>query len=88
MEPKRHQRGHQQVLTPGELVPAEEEEPTRVGFQEEGPSALYRTARGAEDVANVVGVVGPVGTKLELQGDAGSDPHDEVDTKQLRLRSG
>ncbi|MNC11176.1 hypothetical protein D3C75_588660 [compost metagenome] len=84
---ERHQRGHQQVLTPGELVPAEEEEADQSGLQEEGHQPLHRQ-RGAEDVADIVGVVGPVGAELELQGDAGGDPHDEVDTKQLAPEAG
>ncbi|MNX82808.1 hypothetical protein D3C86_1145500 [compost metagenome] len=84
---ERHQRRHQQVLAPGELVPAEEEETDQGGFQEEGHQPLHRQ-RGAEDVADVVGVVGPVGTELELQGDTSGDPHDEVDAKQLAPEAG
>ncbi len=55
--------------------------PTKVDFQEERHQALDRQRR-AEDVADVVGVVGPVGAELELHGDAGRDPHGEVDAEQ------
>ena len=84
---ERHQHGHQQVLTPGELVPAEEEQTHQGGLQEEGHQPLHRQRR-AEDVADVVGVIGPVGPELELQGDPGGHPHHEVDAKQLAPEAG
>ncbi len=84
---ERHQHGHQQMLTAGELVPAEEEESHQGRLEEEGHQPLHRQ-RGAENVPHILGVVGPVGAELELQGDACGHPHHEVDAKQLAPETG
>ena len=84
---ERHQHGHQQVLTAGELVPAEEEEPDQSRLEEEGHQPLHRQ-RGTEDVPHILGVVSPVGAELELQGDPRGHSHHEVDTKQLAPEAG
>ncbi|MDR6354202.1 hypothetical protein Q3H58_000873 [Pseudomonas psychrotolerans] len=77
-----HQPGHQEVLALGEPIPAEEEQADQGRFKEEGHQAL--DGQGcAEDVADIVGVVGPVGTELELHGQAGGDAQGEVDAEQL-----
>ena len=69
------------MLDPAEPVPAEEEQADEGRLEEERHQALDRQRR-AEDVADVVRVVGPVGAELELQGDAGGHAHGEVDAEQ------
>ena len=64
-----------------EPLPAEEEQSDEGRLEKERHQALDRERR-AEDVAHVVRVVGPVGAELELHGDAGRDPHGEVDAEQ------
>ena len=64
-----------------QAVPAEEEEPDEGRLQEEGHQPLDGQRR-AEDVADVMGVVGPVRAELELHGDAGGHAHGEIDAEQ------
>ena len=63
-------------------IPAEEEQADEGRFQEERHQAFDRQRR-AEDVADIMRVVGPVGAELEFHGDAGGDAHGEVDAEQL-----
>ena len=65
-----------------EPVPAEEEHPDERRLEEERHQPLDRERR-AEDVADVVRVVRPVGPELELHRDAGGDAHHEVDAEEL-----
>ena len=78
---ERHHSGDEQMLDACEAVPAEEEHADEGGFEEEGHQA-FNGEWGAEHVADVVRVVGPVGAELEFHGDAGGDAHDEVDAEQ------
>ena len=78
---ERHQPGDGEVADLGELVPAEEEEADEGRLEEEGHQPFDRERR-AEDVADVVAVVGPVGSKLEFHGDPGGHPHGEVDAEE------
>ena len=71
----------------GQLLPAEEHQADEGGFQEEGHQALDGQWR-AENVADVVGVVGPVGSELELHGQAGRDAKHEVDAEDGRPEPG
>ncbi|MPM50433.1 hypothetical protein SDC9_97172 [bioreactor metagenome] len=71
-----------QVAALRQAVPAEEEETDEGRFEEEGHQPLDRQRR-AEDVADVVRVISPVGAELELHGDAGGDAEREVDAEQL-----
>ena len=70
------------MLALAEAIPAEEEHADEGGLQEEGHQA-FDGQRGPEDVADIVGVVSPVGTELKLHGEPGGNPEGEVDTKQL-----
>ena len=72
-----HQRG-EEVHPFRDAVPAEDEHGQEAGFEEEGENAFRRQGR-AENVADVAGVVRPVGAELELHDDAGGDAHGEVD---------
>ena len=65
----------------GEAIPAEEEKADEGCLEEEGHEAFDRE-RGAEDVADIVAVVGPVHAELEFHGDAGGDAHGEVDAEE------
>ena len=65
-----------------QAIPAEEEQADEGRFEEEGHQPLDRERR-AEDVADVMRVVGPVGPELELQRDPGGDAEREVDTEEL-----
>src|SRR5258707_2076865 len=65
----------------GQPVPAEEEQTDHGRFQEEGHQA-FDGERRAEHVADIMRVIGPVGAELEFHGDAGGDPHGEVDAEQ------
>ena len=80
--PERHQPGSRQVLALAETIPTEEEHTDEGGLQEEGHQA-FDGQRGPEDVADIVGVVSPVGTELKLHGEPGGNPKGKVDTKQL-----
>ena len=75
------------MLALGEAVPAEEEEADEGGLKEEGHQA-FDGERGAEDVAHVVGVVGPVRAELELHGDAGGNAEGEVNPEELAPEAG
>ncbi len=79
---QRHQPGGGQVLHPRQAVPAEEEQADEGRLEEERHQALDGQRR-AEDVPDVVRVVGPVGAELELHGQAGGDAEGEVDAEQL-----
>ena len=70
------------MLALGEAVPAEEEQPDESGFKEEGHQT-FDGERSAEDVADVVRVVGPVRAELELHGDAGRHAEGKVDAEEL-----
>src|SRR5262245_64872047 len=64
-----------------QAIPAEEEEADEGRLEEEGHQPFDRQ-RGAEDVADIVRVIGPVHAELELHGDAGRDPHGEIDRSE------
>ena len=66
----------------GQAVPAEDPQAQEGRLEEEGQQALHRQ-RGAEDVADEAGVLGPVHAELELLHDAGHDTHGEVDQEEL-----
>ena len=63
-------------------IPAEKEQPDKSGLQEKRHQPFDRQRR-AEDVADIMRVVGPVGAELEFHGDAGGHPHGEIDAEQL-----
>ena len=84
---ERHEAGGQKVLALGETVPAEEEEADEGRLQEEGHEP-FNGERGAENVADVVGVVRPVRPELELHGDARGDAEGEVDAEELAPETG
>ena len=60
--------------------------PTKVDFEKECHQAFDRQRR-AENVADIMRVIGPVGAELEFHGDAGGDPHGEIDAEQLAPES-
>ena len=61
----------------GQAAPAEDPRAEENRFEEEGGQA-FKSKRGAEDIADEAGVVGPVHAELELLHDAGDDAHSEV----------
>ena len=69
------------MLHARQTMPAEEEQPDEGGLEEERHQSFDRQW-GAEDVADVVCVVRPVGAELEFHGDAGCNTHGEVDAEQ------
>ena len=78
MEPRDdHQRG-EEVHPFRDAVPAEDQHGQKARFEEEGENAFGRQG-GAENVADVAGVGGPVGAELEFHDDAGGHAHGEVD---------
>ena len=81
-----HQRG-EEVHAFGDAVPAEDEDGQEAGLQEEGENAFRRQGR-SENVADVAGVVRPVGAELELHDDAGGDAHGEVDGEDAGPEAG
>ena len=64
------------------LLPAEDPDADQRGLQEKGRGGFDGQQR-AEDVAHVGRVPRPVGAELELQRDAGDDPHGKVDQEKL-----
>ncbi|MNJ59588.1 hypothetical protein D3C77_552810 [compost metagenome] len=79
---QRHQPGHGEVLHLGEPIPAEEEQANEGRFEEERHQP-FDGQRRAEDVTDVMAVVGPVGAELKLHGQPGGDAQGEVDAEQL-----
>ncbi len=77
-----HQIGHQQMLTFGQALPAEDHHADHGGFHEEGHQS-FNGQRRTEDVADETGIKRPVGAELELHGQAGGHAQGEVDKKQL-----
>ncbi len=61
--------------------------PTKVEFQKERHQAFDRQRR-AENIADIMRVIGPVGAELEFHGDAGGNPHGEIDAEQLAPEPG
>ena len=82
-----HQERDGKVSALAQTVPAEEKEPDHGGFQEEGHQTFNRK-RGAEDVAHVVRVVGPVRAELEFHGDAGGNAQGKVNAEKLAPETG
>ena len=64
-----------------QAVPAEKEQANETGFQEKGHQA-FDGERGAENVADVMAVIGPVHPELEFHRDAGGNAHGEIDAEQ------
>jgi hypothetical protein len=64
-----------------QTVPAKEEETDKGGFEEKGHQTFDGEWR-AEDVADIMAVIGPVHPELEFHGDAGGDAHGEIDAEQ------
>ena len=62
-------------------VPAEEKQSNEASLQKERHQAFDRE-RHAKNVANVVGVIGPVHPELEFHGNTRGDAHREVDAEQ------
>jgi len=56
--------------------------PTNVDSRKKRHQPLDRE-RNAENVADVMRVISPVGAELEFERDAGGDAHREVDAEQL-----
>ena len=71
----------------GEAAPAEDPQSEEGGFEEEGQEGLD-SQRGAKDVADEAGVLGPVHAELELLHDAGGDAESEVNEKELAEETG
>ena len=69
------------MLHLGQAVPAEEEQADEGRLQEEGENAFYGERR-AENVADIMGVVAPIGAELEFHRHAGRDAHREIDPKE------
>ena len=65
----------------GQLIPTEEEEANEGRLKEEGHQP-FDCERCAEDIADVVAVIGPIHAELELHRDAGRYPHREVDSEK------
>ena len=70
------------MLHLGEAIPAEEEQADKGRFEEERHQP-FDGQRRAEDVADIVAVIGPVGAELELHGQAGGHAQGKVDAEQL-----
>ena len=81
-DPRADHAGGDEVDPLGDLVPAVDEDGQEAGFEEEREDGLGRQ-RCAEDVAHVLGVVGPVGPELELHDDSRGHADGEVDREQL-----
>ncbi|EAP89958.1 hypothetical protein OA2633_07089 [Oceanicaulis sp. HTCC2633] len=62
-------------------VPAEEEQADQRRLEEKGHQA-FNGQRRAENVAHIVGVIGPVHAELELHRDPGGHAQHEIDAEQ------
>ena len=76
-----HERGEQMAAL-RQFVPAKDHQANEGGFKEERHQPFDRQWR-AEDVADIVREIRPVGAEFELHGQAGGDTQDEVDRKDL-----
>jgi hypothetical protein len=79
---KRHEKCDDHVLDSREPLPPEEEQADEGGLEEKRHQA-FNGQRHAEDVADIVRVVRPVGAELEFQRKTGGDAHCKVDAEQL-----
>ncbi len=70
------------MLDLAHALPAEEEQTEQGRLKEERHQRFDRQRR-TEDIADVMGVIGPVGAELEFHCQAGGNPQGEVDTEQL-----
>ena len=77
-----HENGHHEVLRFAQAIPSEEEQPDKCGLEEKRHEPLD-SKRGTKDVANIVGVVRPVGSKLKLERNAGRNAQGKIDAEQL-----
>ena len=84
---ERHEESHQQMLNPGEAIPAEKKQSHESGLEDERHQTFDRE-RHAEHVADVMRVVRPVGPELEFERDAGGHAHHEVDAEQQAPEAG
>ena len=84
---QRHEESNEQVLHAAQSVPAEEHQPDEGRLEEEGHQP-FDGQRRAEDVAHVMGVIGPIGAEFEFHGEARCDPQHEIDTEQLAPEAG
>ena len=75
------------MLLARQAIPAKEKKADEGRFQEEGHQT-FDGQRCAENITDVVGVVGPVGSELEFQGDTSGDAQCEVDPVQLAPEAG
>ena len=79
--------GGEVVEAVGDLAPAEEHHHEERRLQEEGYDTLDGERR-TEDVADEVGVIGPIGTELKLEDKTGSDTDGKVDPEDLLPKLG
>ena len=77
-----HQPDGQQMGLLAHAMPAEMPDSQKRGLQEEGHSG-FDGQQGAEDVAHVFRIPGPVGPELEFQGDARHHAQGEVDDEKF-----
>ena len=75
------------MLDAGKLVPAKEHQADKCRFEEERHQSLDGQWR-AEDVADVVGVVRPIGSELELHRQSGRDAQHEIDAEDHAPEAG
>jgi hypothetical protein len=78
--PERQQPGGGEVARARHPLPAEKEQADERRLEKERHQPFDRQWR-AEDVADVMRVVGPVRAELELHRDAGRDAHREIDAE-------
>jgi hypothetical protein len=78
---QRDEKRHHQMLHFGKSLPAEKKQPDERRLENERHQP-FDGKRNAENVAHVMRVVGPIGTELEFQRQAGGHAHHEIDAKQ------
>ena len=78
---QRHQERHQQMLHLAEPVPTEKEQAHHRRLEDERHHP-FDCQRHAENIADVVRVIGPVGPELEFERQTGRHAHDEIDAEQ------
>ncbi len=73
---------HREMFARRQLVPAEEKQADESRFEKEGHQAFDRQRR-AKDVADILRIIGPVRSELELHGQSSGDAEGEIDAEQL-----
>ena len=82
-----HKNGYHQMLAARHSFPAEKEKPHQRGFEEKGHQPFQRQ-RCAENIADIMRVIRPVGAELKFHRDACGHAQGKVDAEKFAPKLG